>query len=35
MLHLLKNNQLKKNIIASNSNVHDKLRDLIDKKDIE
>ena len=30
-----KNNQLKKNIIASNSNVHDKLRDLIDKKDIE
>ena len=30
-----KDNQLKKNIIASNSNVHDKLRDLIDKKDIE
>ncbi len=30
-----KDNQIKKNIIASNSNVHDKLRDLIDKKDIE
>ena len=27
-----KNNQLKKNIIASNSNIHDELRDLIDKK---
>ena len=30
-----KDNQLKKNIIASNSNIHDELRDLIDKKDIE
>ncbi len=30
-----RNNHLKKNIIATNSNIHEKLRDLIEKKDIE
>ena len=30
-----KNNPLKKNIIATNSNIHDELKDLINKKDIE
>ena len=30
-----KNNPLKKNIIATNSNIHDELKDLISKKDIE
>ena len=26
---------LKKNILATNSNIHEELKDLIDKKDIE
>jgi len=30
-----KNNYIKKNIIASNSNIHNEIRDLISKKDIE
>ncbi len=30
-----KNHLLKKNILATNSNIHDELRDLINKKDIE
>ena len=30
-----KQNPLKKNIIASNSNIHEKLKDLVKKKDIE
>ncbi len=30
-----RNNHLKKNIIATNPNIHEKLRDLIEKKDIE
>ena len=30
-----KNYPLKKNIIATNSNIHDELKALIDKKDIE
>ena len=30
-----KNHPLKKNILATNSNIHDELRDLINKKDIE
>ena len=30
-----KNCPLKKNIIATNSNIHDELKALIDKKDIE
>ena len=30
-----KNKPLKKNIIATNSNIHDELKDLISKKDIE
>ena len=29
------NSPLKKNILATNSNIHDKLRELLDKKDIE
>ena len=30
-----KNHLLKKNILATNSNIHDELRDLINKKDID
>ena len=30
-----KNNPLKKNVIATNSIIHDELKDLIRKKDIE
>ena len=30
-----KNIPLKKNILATNANIHDELRDLINKKDIE
>ena len=30
-----KNNPLKKNIIASNADIYDELKDIIDKKDIE
>ena len=29
------NSPLKKNILATNSNIHEKLRELLDKKDIE
>ena len=29
------NSSLKKNILATNSNIHEKLKELIEKKDIE